>query len=76
MTVTNIDTARPEIQTAWYLFDDEAEAHMFVAGVKEDLAEQEFFDFVDSNVAYISSDGNWKASVDYVDRTPEPDEAA
>lgn len=74
--VTPID--RPQVQSMHYSFATEDEAYMWVAWSKEDLAEQELFDFVGSEVTE-NTDGIanvWTARVDYIDRTPPADEAA
>lgn len=78
MTVTNIDSVRPEVQSGHWHFDTEDEAQMFVAGVREDLAEQEFFDYVDHEVYQDESPyaGGWGARIDYIDRSPKTPEAA
>ena len=79
MTATVIDFPefpQANTRTETYFFDTEDEAHSFLTGVKEDLAEQEFFDFVDSNVQYTAGSGSWELRVDYIDRRPSPDEAA
>jgi hypothetical protein len=79
--IANIDSARPEVQTAWYFFDTEDEAQMFVAGVREDLSEQELFDYVGHDVEFcavgeLETLHQWRARVDYIDRTPKTPEAA
>ena len=71
-----LDFPQSGSQTATYFFDTEDEAQSFLADVKEDLAEQEFFDFVDSNVQYTAGFGSWELRVDYIDRRPAPPEAA
>ena len=79
MSATVIPFPEPPswMASSWtYFFDTEDEAHSFLAGVKEDLAEQEFFDFVDSNVQYTAGSGSWELRVDYIDRRPAPPEAA
>lgn len=61
---------RHGIQSDTYFFDTEDEAHAFKANVKDDLAEQEHFDFVDADVEYVAGTGSWRLRVDYIDRRP------
>jgi len=83
VTVTNIDSVRPELQSSHYQFLSEDEAHMFIAWAREDLDAHEDYHFVDSEV-YLTEDevsGElvvWTARVDYIhtDRTPNTPEAA
>lgn len=76
MTVTNIDSARPEIQSTHYYFTSEDEAQMFLAWAREDLDEHAGYDYVDHEVYERHADDDWVVRIDYINRTPKSPEAA
>ena len=54
-----------------YDFADEGDAHAFREGVREDLAGEEDFDYVDSEVYYSESISKWVLRVSVTRRAPE-----
>lgn len=72
MTADVTELPIPGIQSDTYFFDTEDEAHAFLANVRDDLADQLDFDYVDSDVEYAAGAGAWRLRVDYIDRRTTP----
>jgi hypothetical protein len=65
------------VLSSWtWFFDTEDEAHMFALGYKDELAEEESFEYVDHDVDYDLKAGSWKLSLRYIDSRPAGPEAA
>lgn len=71
MSVTELPT-NPYVSSWTWFFDTEDEAHSFGLGYKDELAEEEFFEYVEHGVEYVSEAGSWRLVVRYVDRRPDP----
>jgi len=66
------------VLASWtWFFDTEDEAHMFALGYKDELAEEEHFEYVDHSVDYDLKAGSWKVTLGFIDLRPsDPDDAA
>lgn len=66
------------VPAAWtWFFDTEEEAHMFALGYKDELANEEAFEYDSYDVEYDLKAGSWKLSFRFWDLNPsDPDDAA
>lgn len=76
--MTSTQLAGTPATWTWF-FDTEDEAHMFALGYKDELANEEAFEYDSYDVEYDLKAGSWKLTFRFWDLTTnpaDPDDAA